>query len=47
MFNEIETKKIIKKWGNSLIMLVSDLEKLKLKLKEGDIVSIKIKKDEE
>lgn len=37
-------KKIIKKWGDSLVIRISPEEAKVLKIKQGDIVSVTIKK---
>ena len=37
-------KKIIKKWGDSLVIRLNSDEAKILKIKEGDIVSVTIKK---
>jgi len=44
---EFETKKIIKKWGNSYIIVLGQEEKKFLNIKEGDIVNIKYFKENE
>lgn len=40
----MKTTKIVKKWGDSMIIVVSPEELKMLKIKEGDVIEIDIEK---